>query len=214
MKAILVAGTGSWSDTPDWFWPGSPFAGFLAGQGVTCAYDGGRPFVWSTGLSGLPWLAKHREWRAGAVALDLFRRLVAPNEPLAGVLHSHALQVGLYAAADQNVRWDRLVSIGSPIRDDMAPVVARARARGNLGEWLHLHSDRSDRWQWFGELFDGHAGIVRSAPSGWADINDSVRGVGHSSILRDPSRFALWTERQWISWLRDGKPIAPPKVGA
>jgi hypothetical protein len=102
--------------------------------------------------------------------------------------------VVLYACADHDLKVGTLISVGSPVRKDMMCVAKRAR--GNIGTWIHVHSDGSDRWQWFGELFDGHFGIVREHPL--ADRNDSVPGVGHGNLLRQPQHFHYWVDRKWV----------------
>lgn len=73
-------------------------------------------------------------------------------------------------------------------------------ARANVRYWLHIHSDRSDRWQWLGTLFDGRLGIIR--PAVLADRNDCIKNVGHSELLRNPQYFSLWLERGWLDLLK------------
>lgn len=207
MRPILVAGTGSWDNDGrcDWYCPGHPFGVFLLKYGVAPAYDYvsqlAQPFVWSTDLSGVPFLRKHLEdWAAGGAALDYFVRAQKglESKDTALIVHSHGLQVAAFAAQQYNLKIRTLVSVGSPIRADMAAQYAALRK--NTDYWLHLHSDGSDRWQWFGELFDGHFGIVRETPL--ADRNDSVPGVGHSDLLRDPAQHHYWTERNWLDVLK------------
>jgi hypothetical protein len=199
MKTILVAGTDAWAETVAgrWYCPGSPYAAFLQAHAVEPVFGGDaaapQPFIWSTDLDGLPFRRKHVQWSAGGAALAYFAR----TTPIAIVAHSHGLQVVLYACARYGLRIDRLISVSSPVRNDMAAVAAAARP--NIGRWLHLHSDGSDRWQWFGELFDGHFGVVRAHPL--ADKNDAVPGVGHTGVLEDAANFHYWTERDWLTWL-------------
>lgn len=213
MNPILVAGTGSWDgkNDSDWFCPGHKYGQFLAGQGITPTYDGDRPFVWSTNLSGVPGLTRsnHVDWQAGGAALSYFviGRLAREGAKTALVVHSHGLQVALYAIVEHGLKVQTLISMGSPVRDDMAEIAKQARA--NIGYWLHVHSDGSDRWQWFGEMFDGgwkrwmpggEPRIVREHPL--ADKNDFVPKVGHSELLRDPAQYHYWTERGWLDSLR------------
>src|SRR5678815_5146950 len=99
------------------------------------------------------------------------------------------MAVVAYACA-HGLRINRLLTMGSPVRQDMHAIYAQARP--NIGHWLHLHSDRSDRTQWLGELFDGHLGIVRNQP--FADVNLGVPAVAHSNLLNDPDLFHLWAE--------------------
>lgn len=208
MQPILVAGTGSWEDDGriDWYCPGHAFGKFLTEQGVAPSYDGSgqerpsRPFVWSTGLAGVPFFTSKKTWAAGGAALKYFAvsQLRLGGRQTSLIAHSHGLQVALFACAEQDLKVDVLISVGSPVREDMMPVAERAMR--NIGYWLHLYSDGSDRWQWFGELFDGHLGIVRKHPL--ADQNDSVSKVGHSKLLRDPAQYHYWVERGWLDLLK------------
>ena len=219
MHPILVAGTGSYRDDArvDWYCPLSPFARFLASQSLAPAFHHWRstpdlaqqaPFIWSTDLAGLPW-TRTSTWAAGGTALAYFIEVTADlrGKETAILAHSHALQVVLYACAEQGILVNQLISVGSPVRKDMQAIAARARPR--INHWLHIHSDRSDHWQWFGELFDGHFGIVREHPL--ADRNDAVPGVGHSELLRDPLCQSHWLDRGWLMPLRDPLPIVFPE---
>lgn len=208
MNPVLVAGTNSWADDGrvDWYCPGHPFGQFLHAQGITPSYDwnrsGAKPFVWSTDLGGVPFLTRRHnaDWSAGGAALAYFlmARSQRPGEQTALIVHSHGLQVAAFAAAEHDLKIGTLISMGSPIRRDLAPQYAKLRA--NTQYWLHVHSDRTDRWQWFGELFDGHLGIVRECPL--ADRNDFVARVGHSELLRDPAQYHYWLEHQWLDQLK------------
>jgi hypothetical protein len=199
---ILVAGTDEWADDRrvEWYCLASPFATFLQTHDVDVAFDGDaaapQPFVWSTALDGVPSSRRHVQWAAGGAALAYFARRAAA--PIAVIAHSHGLQVVLYACAEFGLSLASLISVSSPVRSDMAEVARAARPR--IGRWLHLHSDASDRWQWLGELFDGHLGIVRAHPL--ADRNDAVPGVGHTGVLQDPAQFHLWSDRGWLDWLQ------------
>ena len=209
MNPILVAGTGSWkgeNDT-DWYCPGHPFGEYLQSKGVGPTYAWGTrnggltaaPFVWSTGLAGIPWLTNKKEWQAGGAALAYFIASThrIPGDQTAVIAHSHGLQIVLYACAYYDLRIQALISVGSPVREDMKPIASAARPK--IDGWLHLHSDGTDRWQWFGELFDGHLGIVREHPL--ADSNDLVPGVSHSKLLRNPDLYHLWEDRGWLNWI-------------
>lgn len=205
MNPILVAGTGSWKDNGsiDWFCPGHDFGKFLDAQGVAPIYDGNgtpKPFVWSTDLAGVPVLTNKKDWAAGGAALSYFVRFkaICRSYETALIVHSHGLQVAAFAAAEYGLKVDTLISMGSPLRADMRDRYQVLRT--NTRYWLHVHSDKSDRWQWFGELFDGHFGIVRETPL--ANRNDFVPGVGHSELLRDPAQYHHWIDRGWIDLLK------------
>lgn len=206
MNPVLVAGTGSeWRGDRDWYYPGHPFGQMLSEQGCAPRFDESafprlEPFVWSTDIAGIPLLTSHRVWQTGAAALAYFirseQRLRSWDTAL--IVHSHGLQVAAYAALDRGLKVQTLVSVGSPLRADMSE--GYDALRRNTKYWLHLHSDKSDRWQWYGALFDGHFGIVRQTPL--ADRNDGVPGVGHSNLLRDPATYHHWVERGWLDRLR------------
>lgn len=207
---LPVQGTWGWGrgSALRWWQVGSPFHAFLAGHGLEllCPSD---PFVWTSNLDGLkPW-SRLNEWRCAGINLRqhlkpplLSDELYVPYEKRNLIVHSHGLQVALYAAAGSEgaprLRIHRLISIGSPVRDDMMDVARQARP--NIGEWLHVHSDSSDRTQWLGGLFDGALGIVRTHPL--ADVNVGIPQVGHSGILEDPALFRHWTEDGLLDWLR------------
>jgi hypothetical protein len=205
-RVILVAGTHSWDGDGriDWYMPSSNFASYLATQGVQPVFGDGHPFTWSTRLGGVGFGSSDLvEWHAAGV--NLLNYIVPPLCPEKRIpavetnliVHSHGLQVALFACAS-GLQVNTLISVGSPVRKDME-TIARA-ARPNITRWLHLHSDGSDRWQWIGELFDGRFGIVRKNPL--ADANDFVSKVGHSDLLRNPEHFHLWAERDWLDWLQ------------
>jgi hypothetical protein len=205
-RTVLVAGTHDWGigDPPvggRWYAPGSPWVEAAQAAGVTPlfgrnVYGDPTPFIWSTDLGGVGFGSGDlKVWVAAGWNLYWFcvpplcpdRRV--PAAELNVVTHSHGLQVALAAAAN-GLKIDTLLSVAGPVRKDMREVTAQARK--NIRYWVHLHSDKSDRWQWFGTLFDGKIGIVREHPS--ADLNIKVPQVGHSEMLREPARFPLWTE--------------------
>jgi hypothetical protein len=152
------------------------------------------PFVWSTDVNGAfldlfkSKTAKHSDWKAGGAALAYFLRQY-PRRSINVISHSHGLQVVLYACAEYGLRINSLIDISGPVRDDMLDVAAKARK--NIGYWTHVHSGKSDRTQWFGEMFDGAFGIVRKHP--YADLNVYTPNLGHSKILNDPAKFSDWS---------------------
>lgn len=210
MRAQLVQGTWAWGHKPglQWWECTSPFCSFLKTLGIE-TIGGNRPFIWSTELDGLGWLQRrtvkrHLIWEAAGdnlyaylkPPLSLFDDYV-PITDRNVIGHSHALQVIAYACA-AGLKLNRLVTVGSPVRQDMADVYKAARP--NIASWLHVHSDGSDRIQWFGELFDGHFGIVREAPL--ADRNVLIGNVAHSRLLNDSACFRLWQEQGLMDFLR------------
>ena len=210
MTVLPIAGTWGWKGDlrdyrSEWWHPESPFMTFLAEQGVVhlCPTD---PFIWSTHVNGaLFWAKNHTDWQAGGAALCYYlgsshygpdcttvkqRRIIA---------HSHAGQLVAYAAAFRQLQIDVLITVGSPVRADMLPIYRAARPQ--IRRWLHISSDWSDRMQWYGEWFDGRVGVARRQP--FADVNDNLRQIGHSKILRDPACFEYWTTYGWIDWLKE-----------
>jgi hypothetical protein len=200
---LPIPGTHGWRGVlrkTEWWCPDSPFALFMQGEGFT-RIGAEEPFVWSTDIDAF---GSMTDWRAGGFALkNYLRPFRATDDTYVDIndrnliAHSHGLQVVLFACAG-GLKVARLISVGAPVRRDMAPIAAAARP--NIGAWLHLYSDCTDRWQWLGELFDGHLGIVRAHPL--ADRNERIPRAGHGGLLRDAERFALWKERQWLAFLR------------
>jgi hypothetical protein len=206
---LPVQGTHSWSETPgkDWWQDGSPFTEYLKTQELDLI-NPQDPFVWSTDVNGasfwrrwLPWHKKdgdHRDWKAGGAALRFYldgvdlrhRNLIA---------HSHGLQVVLYAAC-KGFPIHRLVSVGSPIRGDMAKIAVAARPA--IGYWLHIYDMQDDRMQMLGGIGDGSFGIKRTAPL--ANKNVGLKAISHSKILHQPELFKLWAADGWLDVLKGG----------
>jgi len=208
---LLVQGTHAWGRTDpetEWWSRRSPFAQFLTAEGCT-VLGGDRPYVWDTDLDGVGFLSRtrtrHINWEAAGLSLYAYLRppLRANFDdyvPLADrnlIAHSHALQVVAYACA-RGLIINRLVTIGAPVREDMAEVYAAARP--HIGAWWHVHSDASDRIQWLGTLFDGHLGIVRAHPR--ADRNVAIPKVSHSKLVNDQRDFPLWDAYNLLPFLR------------
>jgi hypothetical protein len=200
MAICLVAGTNAWDNDHDvdWYVPGHPFGRMLRDHTLEVLTDGPLPFIWSTDLDGVVWDRKgHTDWAAGGAALSYFIRMLGDTHPDI-IAHSHGLQVVLYAIVNHGLKVNRLISVGSPVREDMEKIAQLARPY--IHTWLHIHSDGSDKWQWFGEVFDGHTGIVREHPL--ADTNDFVPKVGHSELLRNPQTYHFWEEKGWLDLLK------------
>jgi hypothetical protein len=205
IKYLPVQGTWETRTEGSWSLPSSPLSAYLEPRGLhNLSGDGTIPYAWSTDLDFAQ--GDHQAWIAGGKAL--FYYLVPPLNPAGAwppaetviVTHSHGLQVALYAAA-LGLKIDRLLTFMGPVRKDMMSIAEQARK--NIRSWRFVRSDESDRWQWFGELFDGHLGVVRNHPL--ADINERVPHVGHAGVLRDPANFPLWESNGWIDFLKDGR---------
>jgi hypothetical protein len=214
---IAVPGTRGGTEQADWFSAKSPFAEFLSKRDLFNAAGLAIPFCWSTDLNGIG--RNHQDWKAGGASLfyygAAFPSISLPPQTIpempramhcAGLMadrtviisHSHGRQVVLYAAA-LGMKIDRWIDVSGPVREDMLDV--QKVGRPNIRQHLHLHGGKRDVWQWFGELFDGHLGIVRDDPM--ADKNEEMRG-GHSDVLRKASYFQDWVTRGWVDFLRSG----------
>lgn len=147
-RVLLVAGTCGlfgWdkhASHSEWWRAGSPFARALELRGFELAGKAD-PYSWTGDLDGL--VARHADWEAAGNAL---RWWAASNPVDAVVGHSHALQVIAYARLP--VR--RLVTVGSPVRQDMMDRLASLASV--VGSWTHLWSP-VDVWQLAGEIRDG-----------------------------------------------------------
>lgn len=212
-RFLPVAGTHGWRGQPvgGWWQQGSPWLRYMREQGFA-PYAPDRPFIWTTHLDGI-WpfsgraCAQHLTWQAAGD--NLYAYLVPPlhggdangvaPRPIETrlVVHSHAAQVVAYACA-RGLKVRRLITVGSPVREDMTSVWAAARP--HIDRWVHVHSDHSDRWQWLGTIGDGVFGIVRRMPL--ADRNVSIRGVGHTGILTEPEAFGWWEAEGLVEELR------------
>ena len=214
---LAIAGTWAWrgSSTGQWYDLASPWSAYMRGQGFEhLRGPDRRPFVWSTDVNGWQfwrrWVgqaATTNDWQAAGH--NLFAWLVPPLAPdrcqppamTHVIAHSHGLAPCLFACAD-GLKVNTLISIGSPVRADLLEVARRARP--NIGYWVHLHSDASDRWQWLGEIGDGALGIVRAHPS--ADLNWAIPHVGHAQVLTDSRLFTrVWPQTLDIIRSRHGR---------
>lgn len=193
-QVILVPGTHSWDGKhPDWYSPGQHFNYFISHLPGFQLASPEEPFVWDTRLGGVGLgQADLLVYQAAGINLWYFavpplcpeKRI--PPDQLVVISHSHGLQPVLYAAA-AGLKIDLFVDVSGPVRHDMMPVAAAARP--NIRRWVHLYGGHRDRWQWLGELFDGHLGIVRDHPL--ANENIKVPGADHSEILREPVHQVL-----------------------
>jgi hypothetical protein len=205
---VLVGGTWAYDGLPapkEWYVPGSPFCDYLQSQEVVCA-DPKTPFVWDgmvDGIPSLPWTfsaaSKHLIWRAAGANLARYLRDV-PLKSRNLIAHSHGGQVALYAA--QSIAINRLVTVSTPVREDMRQVAIsskRAMARG----WWHLYSPGwTDRMQILGDLFDGALRVERRFLIAGVQNVGIPGGVGHSRLLNDPGVFGWWETSGVLRWMK------------
>jgi hypothetical protein len=201
---IAVQGTHGWDEDPNvfqWWESLSPFAVALGKLGCV-PLDLSLFFEWSTNLDGLL-LSKKTTWKAGGKALryyvgDQFPEGL-PYEKRNLIAHSHGGQCVFYAAAE-GLRIRNLITVGTPVRGDMAAVVNTARP--NIGYWLHICDTKHDFTSIAGAIFDGRVKVEHQFAL--ADANDNCRdlGIGHSEILNETARFGLWESRGWARALQ------------
>jgi len=190
VPTILVAGT--WGDSDAWWRQGSAFYKAALKAGVTLQ-NGDDAYNWTTEVDGI--FGRNRDWETAGDALRWYA--AAKGHTTVNVIaHSHGGQVALYAAAG-GLRIETLVTVATPVRWDIEPVITKARAK--ITRWIHLRSDSSDLWQWFGEILDGRfawPGSVRDFPL--ADKTVIEGGVGHSGLLEP----ATWTKLKRWEWVK------------
>jgi pimeloyl-ACP methyl ester carboxylesterase len=181
---VLVEGTwgGTWASDPC-----SPFRDLLRRRGFAGVLFEG----WTTDVDGVPSLwrrTKHADWIAGGHALAYFLERL-PIEDRNLIAHSHGANVVLYACALHQIPVRRLITVCSPVRRDMQ--VTADQAKPHIGRWRHISSNKADKMQRLGELFDGHFGWGERK---WAqaDENLSIPGIGHSGLLNEPRFLDLW----------------------
>lgn len=212
---LLVPGT--WQEPSDY----AAFHGFMRQQGF--AHLGAdRPFAWSGDIGGMKLFRRHSDWQAGGNAFYAYlcppvfnweysagrwidnhgqRPGYVPIADRRVVAHSHGGNVVAYACA-AGLKVSLLVTVGTPVRRDMAAVWEQARP--NIGYWLHLFesSYKANLMQLLGSLFDGRLGVVWRHPL--ADCNIDVPGIGHSGVLTRPELFRLWHEHGWLAMMKEG----------
>jgi pimeloyl-ACP methyl ester carboxylesterase len=195
VEYLGIAGTNSNRMMQDWDHLGSGFTRYLLKHGfVSVEERASIGFDWSDDID----LGRgHEDWKAGGRAV--FYYLVPPLYPTPPcatniIAHSHGGQVALYAAA-YGLKINCLITVGTPVREDMQEIIAVARP--NIQRWLHLRSN-NDMWQWFGSWFDGGLKLNRDFKQ--ADLNATMP-KGHANILRDEELFPLWLSEGWLPFL-------------
>ena len=194
---------GTWARREDatgdqWWQCGSPFHTALTAH----CYDylqPDDPFVWSGDVNGMAGIL-HRfvgkppndkgDWTSAARALRWYLRLYAPTGPRIVIAHSHGVNPAIYAAA-AGARLDVLVTIASPVRDDMRETYRIARP--NIGYWLHVYDAKFDRTGSAGAFGDGSFDWwwnPKSRHQPVAHQNLALLGISHSRLLNeDSARF-------------------------
>lgn len=189
MKVMLVQGT--WSRDDEW-WIDKPgtFAEAVRKAGHTLI--NGRPFYWDTELGGIGFGNKDL-WGWEAAGLHLWDRLDPPFPYVTGrpapsdlciIGHSHGRQP-IKFATHLGLAAAKVILVSGPIRKDVDAATRNSRAR--IGKLITINGGKQDRWQWLGEVFDGHFGPTRTDPQ--ADIHQTFPDADHSSFLTNPKQF-------------------------
>ena len=125
----------------------------------------------------------HRVWQFGGALLADFLGRDCGDVVVA---HSHGGQVAAYGLASARITARvRLVTIDTPIRDDMLEVWLAARER--ISYHLHLYTP----WQQSAIRWLGQRGAFREKFS-WAD-NRVLQG-GHSGVINAPPVSGQWDD--------------------
>lgn len=194
---------GTWAIDEDhtaWWKSTGPFALYSKRFNVV-QYDKLPPFIWSSDISGFRYnlssgFAKHTDWKAGGWSLYYYLNQI-PLEDRSLICHSHGLQVVLYCLSfGMPIR--NLISVCSPIRRDMDPIAEVARLR--VQNWLHIY-DNNDTFQFLGQFGDGR--FFGSRRSAHATVNESLRDINHTDVLKIGGKMDLWNTRGWYGFLRN-----------
>lgn len=206
---VAVPGTWAWRERhePDaWFQSTSAFAVAMREQGLTPLRPE-RPFMWTTRINGdglwRRWLAPiiprswergdTKDWESAAPALVDYCEL--GNGPDVIIAHSHAGQVLALAAARYGLRCPLVVTVSTPVRDDLEREYFALRRAADT--WRHLYDSKADWIAVLGGAGDGHMGLTRAMPQ--AHENVGVRGVSHTGVLTDPKVLPKWGAEGWLS---------------
>lgn len=191
---IPVDGTWGMMRQEEWSHIDSPFSRFMNSIGYE-HISKDKPFWWTTDIDGLD--GKNVVWLVGGqnlyyyVVPPLFPDERVPVEKTLIITFSHGAQVALHAFA-MGMKG-RLITVNPPVRDDMQPVIEKARP--NILRWVNLYGNWKDYMAVLGALRDGHYNLRREFPE--ADKNILVPG-GHGDALRDPK----W-QASWPGWLEE-----------
>jgi hypothetical protein len=199
---IPIPGTDAWDEDENnfqWWERGSEHQRHMATQGLVLHACGA--LEWSTALDGVPTRKNHVIWKGAAKHLlcHLERVPLAQRNLIA---HSHGGNVVFHALA-YGLRINNLITVGTPVRADMEPIILQGL--GNCNYWHHIYDSSGDRISLYGALFDGRWRIKHDFDL--ADSQDNVKDIGHSRILNDYQHMPLWNHDQkgWASILAHGK---------
>jgi pimeloyl-ACP methyl ester carboxylesterase len=195
IRYIAIAGTFG-ANKHDWFADDSNLSQFLKKQHCEqLVVVPSNRYMWSTAVDGIG--ESEDTWDAAGRALAhyiapplLGESLLKPEETFI-IAHSHGGNVVAYACGKYGLKINGLITVGTPVRNDLNDIYKAASA--NISRHLHLYAGWRDYWQVWGSLFDGRFGIHREHP--FASWNSKVPKSDHGSILRDTSFFHFWLDR-------------------
>lgn len=195
---IVVGVPGTWAWKSAWWQDGSPFWRYMQTHDVYPARINGLPFRWSTDLgnSWKFWEGRRSQWEAGGDALAYYLDAL-PEQHRVVLAHSHGGQCAAVCAA-LGVKIDRLITVGTPVRDDMAG--AWRLGRLSIRQWTHVMDSEGDHVAWWGAFGDRKLGNRRHFDL--ADANVKIAGIGHSGLLSDPTQFRWWHEAGLIDRIK------------
>jgi hypothetical protein len=198
---VYIPVHGTWAIDEDeiaWWKETGPFSQFAKRHNII--QHNYFPFIWSSDLNGawynfLSQKLKHSDWIAGGWSLYYYLESV-PVHNRNIIAHSHGLQVVLYCAMF-GMNINTLISVCSPIRNDMGEIAEMARPK--IGKWLHIY-DKWDKTQFLGGFGDGR--WLKSREATIADENFKVDKINHSEILKKDEKMHLWVQIGWFEYLR------------
>lgn len=197
IAVTAIAGTWAWKS--QWWQDGSTFWAYMRLHGIGPARIGGLPFRWSTDLgnSWKFWESRRSDWEAGGDALAYYLDALPERERVV-VAHSHGGQLA-FCCARLGVQIDRLVTVATPVRNDMKQIVDDARPY--IRSWWHVCDEKSDKTAWWGAFGDRKIGNSRV----FTQANEVVKlpKIGHSKLLNDPNKLPLWEQSGLIHMLKD-----------
>jgi hypothetical protein len=199
IKAFAVHGTGDYGDDA-WFRKGKEFYEFARRNNIfltgSLAYD--EPFEWSGDVNGLPFGSskQHRDWKAGGYSFSNFIEQYALIDRNL-IIHSHALQLVAYSA--RRTDFNNIITIGSPIRNDMMADYKNLVIRCN--KWKHIYDEKFDKMAFLGQFFDGKFFGSRRCDIIGVD-NVAIKKINHSKILRNTKEMQMWIDNGWFEFLR------------
>lgn len=188
MANRLIVVSGTWG--AQWVQEGTPFRQMLARNDVELIQP---PFEWSEDVSGIPSFftgGKHSDWKAAGFAFGLFMERI-PFEDRIVLAHSYGgncVAFGLISAFAVPIR--RLITIGTPYREDMEPVWRDARYQ--CGFHVHVCDPKPPMIERFAQVFDGRFSLKAQSGHPTADLIVKIPKMKHSRVLDDPAFVRKW----------------------